>query len=159
MPGTIQLKADVQIKRLGAKDNKIAKELFHFFQKDDGKRPMQVDESYLSKLLAKRSFYVLVAYKNKELAGGLTAFELDMYKNRSSEMFLFEIGVKKEYRRLGVGKLLIEHLKKLALKKKMKLLFVLTSHDNLPAQKLYQSVGGVSQQDIFFLVPLRHEKN
>ena len=147
-------KEGIQIKRLGAKDNRIAKELFHLFQREDGKKPQPLRPAYLSKLLRRTSFFVLVAYKNKKLAGGLTAYGLPMYKNRSSEMFLFEIGVKTQFRQQGIARLLIEQLQELALKKKMKLIFVLTSLDNLPAQKLYESVGGVLQKDIFYLIPL-----
>jgi aminoglycoside 3-N-acetyltransferase I len=147
-------KGDIQIKRLGSKDRRIAKELFYLFQKEDGKKPLPPDLAYLSKLLMRTSFFVLVAYKNKKLAGGLTAYALPMYKNGSSEMFLFEIGVKRQFRQQGIGRLLIERLKELALKKKMKLMFVLTSLDNLPAQKLYESVGGALQNDIFYLIPL-----
>lgn len=154
MPNGKRSIKEIQIKRLGARDKPAAKELLNFFKEDDGQKPSPVDETYLSKLLGKRSFYVLVAYKNNLLVGGLTAYALPMFKNKASEMFLFEIGVKKEFRRQGIGNLLIRRLKELALAKKMKMMFVLTSPGNVAGRKLYGSAGGVLQKDIFFLIPL-----
>ena len=45
----------------------------------------------------------MVATINNMIIGGLTAYEIEMYKNETSEMFLFEIDVDENYRQRQVG--------------------------------------------------------
>ena len=78
-----------EIKKLSPNDVKLAKELFLFFQTDDGKEnPTIASDEYLTNLLEKEDFYVLVAVRNERIIGGLTAYALLKYKREATEMFL-----------------------------------------------------------------------
>ena len=46
---------------------------------------------------------MLVATIDNIIVGGLPAYEIEMYKNETSEMFLFEIDVDENYRQRQVG--------------------------------------------------------
>ena len=103
--------------------------------------PLVPTNKYLHNLLSKDDFHVLVALQDDNLIGGLTAYELSMYKEEVNELFLYEIAVEPDYREIGVAKVLIAALKKLAVEKDIKEMYVGTSTDNLPAIKAYEKYG------------------
>jgi aminoglycoside 3-N-acetyltransferase I len=134
---------DFTIKRLDASEISLAKELFVWFQMDDGvDKPLVPSDHYLRTLLLKDDFYVIVATDNEKVIGGLTAFILPMYKEEISEIFLYEIGVNEAYRKKGVAKELIDFLKKIGVRRGIQEMYVGTEMHNIPAQKLYDRTGG-----------------
>jgi aminoglycoside 3-N-acetyltransferase I len=141
------------IKKLGSDDIALAKELFYFFQIDDGiAYPIIPSNEYLHSLLQKDDFHVIIAIVDHTLIGGLTAYELDMYKEEIKEMFLYEIAVEPEQRKRGVAKALIGHLKDISIAKGIKEMYVGTSTDNHAAMKLYRSTGGEADTKIAWFV-------
>jgi aminoglycoside 3-N-acetyltransferase I len=132
-----------EIKRLEPGDLSLAKELFLSFQLDDGvENPTFAPDEYLTKLLEKDDFHIIVAIKDERVVGGLTAYELLKYKAEKTEMFLYEIGVESAYRKRGAASCLIEALKEICREKNIKTVFVLTEAGNLPARSLYEKTGG-----------------
>ena len=132
-----------KIQKLSNNDVALAKELFVFFQEDDGDPVIHVpDTQYLNGLLSRSDFHVLVATVDGNIAGGLTAYELPMYKEMVNEIFLYEIGVGEAYRRRGIARALIEELKKICREKNIREFYVGAMADNEPAVKLYTASGG-----------------
>lgn len=129
-------------KRLTADDITLARDLFTHFQIDDGEEPTFASDDYLIKLLSHPDFHVLVAVDGDKLAGGLTAYELPMYKEDKTDMFLYELGVHPGFRRQGVAKQLIAKLIEICRERNIDELFVDAEADNLPAVKLYGAAGG-----------------
>ncbi len=141
------------IKKLEPLDVDLARQLFMFFQTDDAVAdPVTPSDEYLRMLLLKNEFHVLVALQNNCFAGGLTAYELPMYKEEINEMFLYEIAVVPEYRQMGVAKSLIESLKDICINRHIKEMYVGTSTDNDAAVKLYKSGGGRADDKIAWFV-------
>jgi aminoglycoside 3-N-acetyltransferase I len=133
----------LEIKKLGAEDFRLAKLLFLFFQVDDGvENPTSASDDYIKKLLSSDDFHVVAAMEDESLVGGLTAYELTKYKREAKEMFLYEIGVEETHRRKGIGRGLIECLKKICAEKEIPVIFVATEMDNESAKYLYQATGG-----------------
>lgn len=131
------------IKKLTLEDFKLAKLLFLFFQVDDGiENPTSASDEYIRNLLARDDFYVVVAFENETLVGGLVAYELAKYKREVAEMFIYEIGVEEAHRRKGIAGKLIEHLKNICSEKGISEMFVATEMDNISAKKFYESTGG-----------------
>ena len=107
-----------QIKKLNPQDFALAKQLFNFFQIDDGvENPTSASDVYIKNLLEREDFHVIAAIENEAVIGGLTAYELAKYKYETKEMFLYEIAVKTLHRKKGVAGALIEMLKKISLEK------------------------------------------
>jgi aminoglycoside 3-N-acetyltransferase I len=132
-----------EIKKLSPDELALAKELFLFFQIDDGvENPTVASDEYLAKLLGREDFHVVVAVENNKVIGGLTAYELLKYKDEKTEMFLYEIGVGSAYRRRGAAAALIEFLKKICAEKGIREMFVGAEAGNLPATGLYEKTGG-----------------
>jgi ribosomal protein S18 acetylase RimI-like enzyme len=144
---------DFVIRKLTPADIDLAKQLFWFFQEDDGiSQPILPSDGYLLDLLSKGDFHVLVALHNGMLTGGLTGYELPMYKRPIREMFLYEIAIKPAYREKGIAKALIELLKQICKENGIEEMYVGTSTPNKAAMALYTSTGGEQEPDIAWFV-------
>ena len=144
-----------EIKKLVAEDIQLAKDLFLFYQVDDEvDKPLIPSDKYLREILSRDTFHVIVALNNGVVIGGLTAYELDIYKEETTEFFLYEIAVEPLYRRNGVAKELIESLKKVCVSKDIREMYVGTEQDNYPAIKLYKSTGGKFEEIAWFVYGL-----
>ena len=149
---------DYVIKKLLPADLAIAKQLIKLWQTEDGYlNPLIPNDNYLRDLLSKDSFHFFVAMKDELVIGGLTAYELLMYKEEETEMFLYEIGVEENYRQKGIAIKLIESLKRTCVEKGIKIIFVGTSTDNEPAKQLYKTTGGKMEEIPWFTYNLDSE--
>ena len=108
-------------------------------------------EKNLLKLLGNSHFVAMAALYENEIAGGLTAYELPMYYSDHSEIFLYDLAVKPEYQRLGVGKRLIHALKEYCVKNGINEFFVLAHEEDEHAVEFYRSTGGKSEKVINFI--------
>ena len=117
-------------------------------------------EKNLLKLLGNRHFVAMAAFYEHEIAGGLTAYELPMYYSDHSEIFLYDMAVKPQYQRMGVGKRLIENLKEYCVKNGINEFFVLAHEEDEHALEFYRSTGGKSEKVINFIYEAvdRHEQ-
>lgn len=140
----------VTIKRLDLKDIDVAKELFLLFQEEDGIELRIASNERLIELLSDENFYVTVAYVNKQLVGGLTAYKLKMYKQQASKIMLYEMAVKLSYRRKGVGNALIQKLKMFSKAENVNKFFTPTTGNNIIARNFYEATGGIDDEDIIF---------
>lgn len=146
------MKNEFEIKKLVFGEIALVKELILMFGFDDesGEAALPSDE-YLAGLLKSDAFHVIVALENQELIGGLTAYEMKMFKRETTEMFLYEIEVAESHRQKGVGKALIEYLKQICFEKGIVEMFVGTEKNNLPARRLYETTGGdIDENSVWF---------
>jgi len=142
----------LNIKKIGVDNLVLAKQLFLFFQIDDGvENPTAASDEYLNNLLSRNDFHVVVAIENETVIGGLTAHELVMYKEETREIFLYEIAVEPLHRKKGIATALIEFLKEICAAKGITYMFVGTEADNAPAIRLYETTGG-KYEDIAWFV-------
>ena len=72
---------------------------------------LTANTTHLKNLLSKRSFIVYAAVYGNEVVGGLTAYQLPMYNSEGSEVYIYDIAVKAEFQRKGVGKQMLLALK------------------------------------------------
>jgi len=144
---------DFTVRKLTADDVGLAKQLFWFFQVDDEiAQPVVSSDSYVHQMLLKDDFHVIVALQDDKLIGGLTGYELPMYKREIKELFLYEIAVKREFRQHGVAKALIGRLKQVCRERGIEEMYVGTSTPNKAAMALYASTGGEQEPDIAWFV-------
>ncbi len=88
---------------------------------------------------------LFIAFWDGKAAGFLTAHRLRRFDKRKAEVLLYEIGVHPDYRRRGIGKALIEEVKKWANKVGADKVWVLTEKDNEAAMAMYKSSGGIEE--------------
>ena len=108
-------------------------------------------EKNLLKLLGNSHFVAMAAFYENEIAGGLTAYELPMYYSDHSEIFLYDLAVKSEYQRVGIGKILIRSLKEYCVRNGINEFFVLAHEEDEHALEFYRSTGGKSEKVINFI--------
>jgi GNAT superfamily N-acetyltransferase len=77
--------------------------------------------------------YLLVGYVDNRIAGILEAYNLQKLDKRNKEMLLYSIETKEEYRRMGVARALILHLRDIAIREGCHEIWVLTEKDNVKA--------------------------
>lgn len=139
--------SEIEIKKLNVTEVTQARNLAEMFGFSKGSRhQVFASENYVRKLLEREDFHVIVAVESGRLVGGLTAYEMQMFKRETTEMFLYEIEVAESHRQKGIGKALIEFLKQICATKGIVEMFVGTETDNLPARKLYAGTGGRADQ-------------
>lgn len=140
---------EIEIKKLAASEIALAKSLVLMFGSDDGTGEDFVPPSnkYCAEMLARADFHVIVALDGARLVGGLTAYEMKMFKRETTEMFLYEIEVAETHRRRGIGKALIGRLFEICREKGIVEMFVGTERENAPARRLYASTGGKADED------------
>ena len=140
-----------QIKRLDREDVPIAKKLFQLFRDVFGQESRaNPGEAYLKDLLGKPGFIIYAAMYGDEVAGGLTAYELPMWHSESSEMFLYDIAIRPEYQRIGLGKKLLLALMAYCRQAGIREMFVAADEDDTHALDFYHATGGKAAKVVHF---------
>ena len=68
----------------------------------------KVDDNYISNILKNPNFLVLVAKIDNKVVGGLTAHILPNYGTGKSMIYIYDLGVKTNFQKRGIGKKLIQ---------------------------------------------------
>jgi aminoglycoside 3-N-acetyltransferase I len=98
-------------------------------------------DEYLACLLAREHVVVLVALAGDAVLGGLVAYELDKFERARRELYIYDLAVDKRHRRLGIATALIEHLRAIAVRRGVWVIYVQADHGDVPAIALYEKLG------------------
>ena len=98
-------------------------------------------DAYLQDWLAKPQIVVLVATRGEELLGGLVAYQLDKFEQARSEFYIYDLAVAKLHRRQGVATALIDHLRVVAARRGVWVIYVQADQGDAPAIALYTKLG------------------
>jgi aminoglycoside 3-N-acetyltransferase I len=121
------------------------------FQMKNFERP---SAAHLTELLAKDDFFVFVAVSEGVVVGGLTAYSLTQYYSESSLLYIYDLAVKKQFQRKGVGKKLILGVKDYCSEMDFEEIFVQASDSNEPTIEFYRSTGAESTKVTHFFYPM-----
>lgn len=147
----------INIKKLQPDDFLIAQKLFTQWQIEDGiKNIADTSEEYIRKLLSKDDFHVIAALENDIVIGGLTAYELPMYTEEVTEMYIYELGVDDNHRRQGIATKLLEVLKNICKSRNIKIIFVGADKINDEGVGFYIATGGKGEDVIEFTYTLTY---
>jgi ribosomal protein S18 acetylase RimI-like enzyme len=144
-------------KNLTISDISILKQLLQVFGEafedlDSYQKAIPSDE-YLSTLLAKPTFIALVAMDGEEVVGGLAAYVLEKFEQERSEVYIYDLAVAEPHRKRGIATKLINNLKPIAKEKNAYVIYVQADPPDLPAVKLYESLG-VKEEVFHFDIPV-----
>jgi aminoglycoside 3-N-acetyltransferase I len=103
-----------------------------------GKQP---DDRYLQRLLDSDTFIAIVAASGTRVIGALAGYVLPKFEQARSEFYIYDLAVEEAHRRRGVATSLIEHLKKLAPRRGIYVIFVQADLGDDPAIALYNKLG------------------
>ena len=141
----------MRIRRLTAGDEQTACEIASIF------RSSQVATDYMADLLADERNHLIAALVDQRPVGYVLGYELQRIDGRGPMMFLYEIEVAESHRRRGIGRALVEQLKRTCGERRFAKMFVLTEESNTAATALYGSTGGErgDPDTVGFLYPSR----
>ena len=145
------------MRQLTKEDLSTFNSLIDLFNMVFEEEPKIRNETHLLKLLGSNDFIAIAAVSENEVLGGLTAYKLPMVYADSSEIFLYDLAVKPEYQRMGIGKGLIQSLKEYCIKNGIKEFFVLAHEEDEHAIEFYHSTGGKSEKVVNFLYEVIEE--
>ncbi len=149
---------DIQVKKLGPNDiDKFTKLIRVFEEVFEMKNFAIPEEKHLIQLLEKEEFFVFVAMLGNKVVGGLTAYTLQQYYSVSPLIFIYDIAIKTEVQRQGVGKRLISTLSNYCKDNGYEEMFVLADEVDNHAIEFYRSTGAIEGRVVNFNYPLNHK--
>jgi len=140
-----------EIKKLTQEDLpsfKLLIKLFNTVFEED--RPCIGSDANSLKLLGSKNFIAFAAISESNVIGGITAYELPMVYSDSSEVMLYDMAVKSEYQRMGIGRGLIQTLKEYCIKNDIETFFVMAHEEDIHAIEFYHATGGKSEKVVNF---------
>ena len=141
----------IEIKRLTKEDLSIFNSLINLFNLVFEEEPKIGSEANSLRLLENERFIAIAALVENEIAGGLTAYELPMYYSDTSEIFVYDLAVKPEYQRMGVGKGLLQSLKEYCIRNGIQDFFVMAHAEDEQAIEFYHATGGKAEKVVNFV--------
>jgi aminoglycoside 3-N-acetyltransferase I len=123
------------------------------FQDQDTHLSRKPGDAYLRSLLSQKHFVALAAFSGGLVVGGLVAYLLEKYEQERSELYLYDLAVSEPFRRQGIARELIMHLRGMAKDMKAWVIFVQADRVDLPAIKLYESLG-LREEPFHFDIPV-----
>jgi len=142
---------DIRVIKLNHNDIDKFIELIRVFEEVFEMKNLTIpDEKYLIKLLAKEDFFSFVAVLENKVVGGLTTYTLKQYYSIAPLVFIYDIAVKTEVQRQGVGKLLISSLSGYCKDNGYEEMFVLADEVDNHAIEFYRSTGATEERVVNF---------
>ena len=142
---------DIRVIKLNHNDIDKFIELIRVFEEVFEMKNLTIpDEKYLIKLLAKEDFFSFVAVLENKVVGGLTTYTLKQYYSIAPLVFIYDIAVKTEVQRQGVGKLLISSLSGYCKDNGYEEMFVLADEIDNHAIEFYRSTGATEERVVNF---------
>jgi aminoglycoside 3-N-acetyltransferase I len=128
--------------RLQPGDTGTARALFAVMSDVFGEDRRELSEAYVARLLERPELWAIAAVSGDEVVGGLTAHTLPMTRTETSEVFLYDLAVRRDHQRQGVGRRLVAHLLEAAAAVGIEEVFVPADNEDGHALDFYRALGG-----------------
>ncbi len=116
-----------------------------------GARP---SAAYLQRLLGSDYFIALAALKDRNVVGGIAAYELHKFEQERSEIYIYDLAVASEHRRQGIATALILKVQEIAALRGAYVVFVQADSGDEPAIALYTKLG-VREEVLHFDIAIK----
>lgn len=137
--------AQANIIRLTGNDAGVLRAMLDMFAEafEDKEHYCQAQPStrYLRDLLSAPNFIALAALDAEAVVGGLAAYVLPKFEQERKEIYIYDLAVKQEHRRLGIATALITRLRQVAVEIGAYVIFVQADYGDEPAVSLYTKLG------------------
>jgi aminoglycoside 3-N-acetyltransferase I len=143
-------KIEMEIRRFGRGDAAVARRLFTVMADVFEEESRPLGDAYLDHLLSRAEFWALGAFVDGDVVGGLTAHTLPMTRTESFEIFIYDIAVRADKQRLGIGRRLIAALRDMAAAQGIHDVFVPADDDDAHALEFYRALGATGSPVTFF---------
>ena len=144
--------SEIQIRRLVPGDTGLAIDVFAMMAAVFEEGAVPLSRGYVDRLLARGDFWAFIAVSGGDVVGGLTAHTLPMTRAERSEMFIYDVAVRPDYQRQGVGRRLMAAVRDTARDQGIDV-FVAADEDDAHALDFYRSLGGSPSMSAIFTFP------
>jgi aminoglycoside 3-N-acetyltransferase I len=131
----------IQIERLTDQID-LARDAFHMMHEVFGEGGERLSETYVERLLSQPGFHAFVAIHRGRPVGCITSHDLPMTRQERSESFIYDLAVREDYQRRGIGRRLVETLVTDSAQRGIDVTFVPADNDDDHALAFYNSIGG-----------------
>jgi aminoglycoside 3-N-acetyltransferase I len=128
------------IRRLTEADAPAARQLFALMADVFQEETRPLSDAYVQRLLRQGEFWAVGAFVDDEVVGGLTAHALPMTTGESFELFIYDIAVRADRQRQGIGRSLIGGLREMAAATGIDVVFVPADDDDAGALEFYRAL-------------------
>lgn len=108
------------------------------------------DDDMLRAMLRDARFWAFAALEGDEVVGGLTAHVLPMTRAATNELFIYDLAVRPDRQRQGVGRDLVNASIAAAAAVGIAMVFVAAENEDDHALALYRALGGEPGAATFF---------
>lgn len=136
--------------RLASGDMELARVMFSLMAAVFGEPEGELSDEDVGGLLARPDFWAIAAVDGGEVVGGLTAHTLPLTRKQGSEIFIYDIAVRRDRQRRGVGKNLVACLREGAAAEGIDTVFVPADDEDEHALLFYRALGGDPSPVTFF---------
>ncbi len=141
MADVIQIEMNFEVKRLSPNDDQLAIEAIIKLKINVEGKSRYPSSIHILELLHNPCNYLILGLINDEPVGFLIAHKFPRIDRDKYMVYLYEIGVDEKHRRKGIGKSMIQLMKDIGKNENIMEIWVGTGHNNIEAQKLYESTG------------------
>lgn len=139
----------MQIKRLEQSELKEFIELIKVFEEVFEMENLEIpNDNHLQKLLSRDDFFVFAAIENEKVVGGLTSYVLEQYYSTRKLAYVFDLAVKTEFQRQGIGTKLMSAIVNYCREKGFEEVFVQADKVDDYALEFYRSTGITVEEDV-----------
>jgi aminoglycoside 3-N-acetyltransferase I len=139
-----------RVDRLRTGDGGAARELFAMMSTVFEVAQDELSDAYVDELLAREDMWTLAARHADGLVGGLTAHAIPLTRTAVKEIFIYDLAVRTDHQRKGVGRILMQAIRCLAGEAASGELFVPADEEDEHALDFYRAVGGEESRVKFF---------
>jgi aminoglycoside 3-N-acetyltransferase I len=141
----------MRLRRLTSGDRDLARQLFAVMAGVFEESSKALSDEYIDRLLGREDFYAIAAFAGDDVIGGITGHTLPMTRSESSEVFIYDLAVRRDHQRQGVGRQLVAQLRNEAAAAGIRDVFVPADDDDVHALDFYRAIGGAASPVTFFI--------
>lgn len=128
--------------RLTAAEVALGQAMFTLMADVFEERGAPLRDDYVRHLLSREDFVAVAAVRDGEPIGGITAYVLPMTRQEASELFIYDLAVHPDWQRQGVGRALLDALRREAAILGIDIMFVPADNGDGQAMEFYRAMGG-----------------
>lgn len=136
--------AELRTQRLTTDDRDLARRLFAMMTEVFEEPGAALSNAYLDALLARPEFWAMAALSGDDVVGGVTAHALPMTRAETTELFIYDVAVRADHQRRGVGRQLLTQLRQAASAAGINDAFVPADNEDTHALDFYRALGGLA---------------
>ena len=137
----------IKAKKENIKEVGLLFDLYRQFYKYNSE--IKKSTKYIKERISKKESTIFLCYCDKEPVGFVQLYKTFDSLNINKKLVLYDLYVMREFRKKGIGKMLMNKSKDFALKNKINLIELSTAINNKKAQSLYESLDYVQDKEYY----------